>query len=94
MKPPATISPLEIIAETEKALANVKDSALALVSIAETPEGDRRFLLQQIAWSIQNELGTAEACLKDQKERASQASARSDQTTVVPLNRAPATPDG
>ncbi|MDQ8730501.1 hypothetical protein [Bradyrhizobium sp. LHD-71] len=84
----------EIIGEIENALANVKESALALLGIADTLEGDRRFILQQIAWSIQNEIELVEACFKEQTQRASQTSVRADQTTIALLNPTPATPDG
>lgn len=85
LKRQATMSQLEIIVQIETALANAKNCALALVDIAETLEGDRRFIVQQIAWSIQNELDTASQCLRNQKNRAPAADSSSDSSAVVRL---------
>ena len=87
LKQRAAIDQLEWIAEAEEALANATDSALALVNIAETISGDRRFILQQVSWSIQNELATLSEFLRAQKENASLAASPSDRATVVQLDQ-------
>jgi hypothetical protein len=76
----------ELAALTERALANANESALALVEFAESLEGERKFVVQQIAWAIQEELEAISSCLKQQAESESSSEPAADQANVVRLS--------
>jgi hypothetical protein len=77
---------LELVVQTERALANANESALALVEFAEGLEGERKFVVQQIAWAIQDELEAIARCVKEHGESESSSGHDADQTNVVQLD--------
>lgn len=55
----------QLLAQAERAIANVGKSALALVECAEGVEGERKYVLQQIAWAILDELEVIAGCVAE-----------------------------
>ena len=56
------------ISDAARALANVGESVRTLMNIADTLEVDRRLVVQQVAWAIQDELETISRYLKEETE--------------------------
>jgi hypothetical protein len=76
----------QLVAQAERAIANAGKSALALVEFAEGADGERKYVLQQIAWAILEELEVISGCVADSDELKAINQPAAGQAMVVYLN--------